>query len=154
MESNKEYILPFKAEDVADRLRRVDDIPTKVSQLENDKEYITQDDIPATSIVTEETVAGWGFTKNTGDYSKPSSGIPMSDLDSSVQASLAKADSALQEHQDISGKQDAITDLDDIRRGAELGKTALQSIPAEYAKKADIDAAIASAITLTLNTEV
>ena len=30
--------------------------------------------------VTESTVAGWGFTKNTGTYSKPSTGIPASDL--------------------------------------------------------------------------
>lgn len=30
--------------------------------------------------VTESTVSGWGFTKNTGTYSKPSGGIPASDL--------------------------------------------------------------------------
>jgi hypothetical protein len=35
-------------------------------------------DIPAA--VTESTVSGWGFTKNTGTYSKPSGGIPASDL--------------------------------------------------------------------------
>ena len=60
------------------------------------------------SNVTEETVAGWGFTKNTGDYSKPSSGIPKSDLDSNVQNSLNMANTALQEHQDISGKVDKV----------------------------------------------
>lgn len=38
-------------------------------------------------------------------YQKPSNGIPKTDLDSSVQASLGKADTALQAHQDISGKQ-------------------------------------------------
>lgn len=37
-------------------------------------------------------------------YQKPSGGIPKSDLASGVQASLGKADTALQEHQDISGK--------------------------------------------------
>ncbi len=58
------------------------------------------------SEVTEQTVANWGFTKNTGTYSKPSGGIPKTDLDSNVQSSLNKADSALQEHQDISGKLD------------------------------------------------
>ena len=56
------------------------------------------------SAVTESTVAGWGFTKNTGTYSKPSTGIPMSDLASDVQSSLGKAETALQSHQDISGK--------------------------------------------------
>ena len=36
------------------------------------------------SAVTESTVSGWGFTKNTGTYSKPSTGIPKSDLASTV----------------------------------------------------------------------
>lgn len=41
-----------------------------------------------------------------GTYTKPSTGIPKSDLASAVQTSLGKADTALQEHQDISGKLD------------------------------------------------
>ena len=48
--------------------------------------------------VIESTVSGWGFTKNTGTYSKPSDGIPKSDLDSAVQRSLGKADTALQSY--------------------------------------------------------
>lgn len=44
-------------------------------------------------------------------YDKPSSGIPKTDLASAVQASLGKADTALQEHQDISGKADKSTTL-------------------------------------------
>lgn len=39
-------------------------------------------------------------------YQKPSTGIPSSDLASGVQTSLGKADTALQSHQDISGKVD------------------------------------------------
>lgn len=50
------------------------------------------------SEVTEFTVSGWGFTKNTGTYSKPSGGIPKSDLGSAVQNSLKLADSALQSY--------------------------------------------------------
>ena len=46
------------------------------------------------SAVTENTVSGWGFTKNTGTYSKPSTGIPKTDLASGVQSSLEKADKA------------------------------------------------------------
>lgn len=46
--------------------------------------------------VTETTVSGWGFTKNTGTYSKPNTGIPKTDLASDVQTSLGKADTALQ----------------------------------------------------------
>lgn len=53
-------------------------------------------DTPIPSAVTEQTVSDWGFTKNTGTYSKPSSGIPKSDLASDVQTSLGKADTALQ----------------------------------------------------------
>ena len=56
--------------------------------------------------VTETTVSNWGFTKNTGTYSKPNGGIPKTDLTNEVQTSLSKADSALQSHQDISGKLD------------------------------------------------
>ncbi len=49
----------------------------------------------------ETDVEALGFTKNTGTYSKPSDGIPISDLASDVQTSLSKANSALQEHQDL-----------------------------------------------------
>lgn len=48
------------------------------------------------SVPTETTVSGWGFTKNTGTYSKPSGGIPATDLAQAVQTSLGKADTALQ----------------------------------------------------------
>lgn len=48
------------------------------------------------SAVTESTVSGWGFTKNTGTYSKPSTGIPKTDMASAVQTSLGKADSSVQ----------------------------------------------------------
>lgn len=58
-------------------------VPDKVSELENDAGY--------------------------GTYTKPATGIPKSDLASGVQASLDKADTALQKHQDISGKQDKST---------------------------------------------
>ena len=49
----------------------------------------------------ETDVEALGFTKNTGTYSKPSGGIPKTDLASDVQTSLNKADSALQEHQSL-----------------------------------------------------
>lgn len=59
-------------------------VPEKVSELENDAGY--------------------------GTYAKPAAGIPKSDLASGVQASLGKADTALQKHQDISGKLDKTGD--------------------------------------------
>lgn len=42
--------------------------------------------------VTEATVSGWGFTKNTGTYSKPAGGIPKTDLAPAVQTSLGKVE--------------------------------------------------------------
>lgn len=50
------------------------------------------------STLTESTISEWGFTKNTGTYSKPNGGIPKSDLASAVQTSLGKADTALQSY--------------------------------------------------------
>lgn len=44
--------------------------------------------------------------KLAGAYTKPSGGIPKTDLDNSVQTSLGKADTAIQTHQDITGKED------------------------------------------------
>lgn len=62
-----------------------------------------------------------------GTYSKPSSGIPKTDLAAAVQTSLGKADSALQAA-DIAGKQDTISDLATIRSGAAAGATAVQRV--------------------------
>ena len=42
----------------------------------------------------------------------------------------------LTEHQDITGKQDVIEDLEDIREGAAKGATALQEVPEGYATEA------------------
>lgn len=57
-------------------------VPTKVSELTNDSSYAT------TSAVNAK-------------YTKPSGGIPKSDLASAVQTSLGKADTALQSHQSL-----------------------------------------------------
>ena len=49
-------------------------------------------------------------------YNKPSGGIPKTDLTNEVQTSLRKADTALQQHQDTSGKEDKsnkVTSIDD-----------------------------------------
>ena len=45
----------------------------------------------------------------------------------------------LTEHQDISGKQDVISDLETIRTGAAAGATALQSIPEEYVTETELN---------------
>ena len=49
--------------------------------------------------ITADERAAWN-----AKYDKPSTGIPSTDMTAEVQASLGKANTALQEHQDISGK--------------------------------------------------
>ena len=75
-------------------------------------------DTPIPAAVTEQTVSGWGFTKNTGTYTKPASGIPKSDLASAVQTSLGKADTALQSVPNTyrtAAAQDLIDEAQDAR---------------------------------------
>ena len=74
-------------------------IPSKTSELQNDSGFLTQhQDISGKQdkATLEADVAEKGFTKNTGTYSKPAGGIPKTDLSGAVQASLGKADTALQ----------------------------------------------------------
>lgn len=59
-------------------------------------------------------------------YTKPSAGIPKGDLSEEVRASLGKADTALQAHQDIRGKADkadTVSDVDYDTTGKKLRKT-------------------------------
>lgn len=92
--------------------------------------------------VTEQTVSGWGFTKNTGTYSKPTGGIPKTDLAAAVQASLGKADTALQEHQSLAayrtaaaqdiidnGKQDKITSANKLAYSLISGTPTIPAVP-------------------------
>ena len=89
-------------------------------------------EIPAA--VTEDTVSGWGFTKNEGTYSKPSDGIPASDLDSDVQAKLDKVDRL-----NVTAKEIGVE---------------VEDVILDYATESYVDSAIAAAITTILNTEV
>ena len=74
--------------------------------------------------VTAENIAtALGYTP----YQKPLTGIPKADLDSGIQASLGKADTALQEHQSLSAyrtaaAQDAIDDTQDSAIAAKYTK--------------------------------
>ena len=74
-------------------LQEHQDISALTNHVANNSIHVTTDDKTA-----------WN-----AKYNKPSSGIPKSDLASAVQVSLDKADSALQEHQDISGKANVPT---------------------------------------------
>lgn len=74
------------------KLAITDDIPTKLSQLANDSNFATTSQVNA-------------------KYTKPSGGIPKSDLASSVQTSLGKADTALQSAPvtSVNGKTGAVS---------------------------------------------
>ena len=96
------------------------------------------------SAVTESTVSGWGFTKNTGTVTgvkvngstkSPSSGtvdignvvtsVKINGLSKSPSSGVVDLGTVIT---DISGKQDKITDLETIRSGAAKGATAIQEV--------------------------
>lgn len=97
--------------------------------------------IPATDLTS---AAQTSLGKADSAYQKPGSGIPKADLDSSVQTSLGKADTAIQ---DISGKQDVISDLSTIRSGAAAGATAYQK-PSGGIPKSDLSSGVQGSLDL------
>lgn len=75
----------------------INDTLDGLSNVAKSGSYNDLDDKPSIPPeVTETTVANWGFSKTTGTYSKPTNGIPKTDLATAVQTSLGKADSAVQ----------------------------------------------------------
>ena len=120
------------------------EIPTKVSELENNAGYLTKDVADGYYAAIGTTGSGNGVDKSYVDAELAKKQNIIDDIDDI----RTKANKALQsipdeyvtdfelsqkgyltEHQDISGKQDVITDLETIRTGAADGTTALQSIP-------------------------
>lgn len=92
--------------------------------------------------ISQADISGWDAK---GTYSKPSGGIPKTDLASAVQSSLDKADTAVQDvsglatKSEVNAKQDVISDLEDIRSGAAAGATAVQDVSG-LATKAEVNA--------------
>lgn len=87
------YNSKYKGSEVEEKLDKIGNLAT-VATSGSYEDLDNKPTIP--TAVTESTVSGWGFTKNTGTYSKPSSGIPKTDLASAVRTSLGKADTAIQ----------------------------------------------------------
>ena len=83
---------------------------------------------------TEVEILAMGFTKNLGTITE----VKMNG-ESKGTSGVVDLGSVITSHQDISGKQDKITDLDTIREGASKGATALQSIPSEYVTESILD---------------
>lgn len=74
--------------------------------------------------ISAEDITNWNNkTDNVGTVT----GVTMNNEALEVNNGVVNLGNVITEHQDISGKQDVINDLESIRSGAELGATALQS---------------------------
>ena len=82
---------------------------TQGTAYEGSKGKALKDAFDANEADTDIHITSSERTAWNAKYDKPSTGIPSTDMTAEVQASLAKADSALQQHQDISGKADKVT---------------------------------------------
>lgn len=89
--------------------------------------------------VTEGTVSGWGFTKNTGTYSKPTDGIPKADLANDVQDSLSKAETALQSVSTDNIDALAVTNAKIANGAVSTGKIARGAVTEEKISTALLD---------------
>lgn len=117
-------------------------VPTNVSKFTNDAGYLTKDVADGYYAAIGTTGSGDGVDKNYVDTELAKKQNIINDIDDI----RSKANSALQSipevyvtdeelkgkgyltaHQDISGKQDVIGDLETIREGAAAGATALQA---------------------------
>lgn len=75
----------------------IDKIKIKNVIYDISADYSNIENTPTFKTINSETILGSGNI-NTGTYSKPSGGIPKTDLASAVQTSLGKADTALQSY--------------------------------------------------------
>lgn len=101
--------------------KEVEDLLDKVNNIDDN------------ASLTEEDIINMGFTKNEGTITE----VKMNGVSKGT-SGVVDLGTVITEHQDISGKQDVITDLELIREGASLGATALQEVPSGYAKTEDI----------------
>ena len=90
---NNEQVVASALNNLNQRINEASGIQSDWDELDSTSNAYIKNKPTIPSAVTESTVSGWGFTKNTGTYSKPSSGIPASDLAQGVIP-------------DISGKED------------------------------------------------
>lgn len=104
-------------------------IPTKTSDLTNDSGFITS--VPVTSVNGQTGVVVLTASDvGAGTYSKPSGGIPKTDLASAVQTSLGLADTALQTAPvaSVNGQTGAVT-LTIPSTASDVGAIAAPSSP-------------------------
>lgn len=117
------------------------------------------DEIDIPKAVTEETVSGWGFTKNTGTYTMPADGIPASDLSQEVQDALRSAEECItstETTEDVENIEENLV-ANALRKTTQVLTDAEKEIARGNIGAVsynELNSAIANAITNTLNTAV
>ena len=117
---------------VSEEIKKVE-VPTKVSQLENDANYLTahQDISGKQDVINDlETIRTGAALGATALQAIPEEYVTDGELAAKGYATIDQ----------LNGKQDAIDDLTAIRSGAALGATALQAIPEEYVTDSELTA--------------
>ena len=129
-------------------------VPTDISVFNNDANYLTKEVANGLYAPIGSASDGSG-SYATQDFVREEIGkIEIPTVPTNVSAFTNDA-GYLTEHQDISGKQDVIADLSDIRANAELAKTALQAVPDGYVKETDFDGLLADSNTIkTINEQI
>ena len=97
------------------------------------KAQLEGEDIDLSGYVTKDDIKGFASEQFVTDEIAK---IEIPTLDGYATEAWVGEQGFLTEHQDISGKQDAIEDLETIREGAAKGATALQEVPEGYATEA------------------
>lgn len=105
--SNNEFAVDVNS-DEANNIKEIELVFKVPFNNNEDKELIVDDQLSLTSINPIQNKVITEELNKKGTYSKPNTGIPKNDLSSDIQTSLNKANTALQKHQDISGKVDKI----------------------------------------------
>lgn len=113
-------------------------VPTNISEFTNDAGYLNKSDADKLYAPIGSASDGSG-SYATQDFVKDEiAKINIPTVPTNVSEFTNDA-GYLTEHQDISGKQDVITDLETIRTGAAAGATALQAIPEEYVTETELN---------------
>ena len=128
---------------VEDEIKKIE-IPTKISKFENDANYLTSDiaDLKYAPINSDGIDLSNYATKEFVGEEITKIVVP------TKVSQLENDSNYLTEHQDITGKQDTIKDLDDIRSNATKGADALESL-SNYFTKEEINALIGEAVNIT-----
>ena len=122
-------------------------VPTDISTFNNDAGYLNKSDADKLYAPIGSASDGSGSYATQEFVREEIEKIEIPTVPTDISAFNNDA-GYLTEHQDISGKQDVIADISDIRANAELAKTALQEIPDEYIKETDFDGLLADSNTI------